>query len=154
MPSTDPERSGQPEAIRRALPRSTRSVEHPVGNFKTAGLYLRRLSAPKCLRASPGHHFVHEYPKAEPWMPRIKYFPFFGPVGLMLSSCTTLIGRTRPSPARRLTRPILSTWSEEIGGVIEPRIHLNQAAKLSRKLGPPLCILDTTIGCVSNVDYL
>src|SRR6266581_5794275 len=43
----------------------------------------------------------------------------------------------------------------EIGGVIEPRIHLSQAAKLSRNPGPPLktarlirlahsCALDTS----------
>src|ERR1019366_8261345 len=50
--------------------------------------------ASKCPRASPGHHFVHEHPKAEPWMPRIKYFPFVGPVGVMLSSCTMTSERT------------------------------------------------------------
>src|ERR1019366_2866484 len=50
-------------------PAARRAVEHPFGNFKAAGLHLRRLSAPKCPRASPGHHFVHEHPKAKPWMP-------------------------------------------------------------------------------------
>jgi len=70
-----------------------RSVEYPFGNFEAAGIDLRRTSAPKYPRASPGDHFVHENPKAKPWMPGIKYFPLFGPVGVMLSSCTTRSGR-------------------------------------------------------------
>jgi hypothetical protein len=69
-------------------PAARRSVEHPFGNFKAAGLYLRRPSAPKCTHTSPGDHFMHEDPNAEPWMPGIKNFPFFGPVGIMLLSCT------------------------------------------------------------------
>src|SRR2546428_11985771 len=45
----------------------------------------------------------------------------------------------------------------EIGGVIEPRIHLSQAAKLSRNPGPPLARTGLiTEGCkwVSNTPAL
>lgn len=37
---------------------------------------------------------MDEDPKAKPWMPRIKYCPLFGPVGVMWSSRTTLFDRT------------------------------------------------------------
>src|SRR6266581_1781737 len=36
----------------------------------------------------------------------------------------------------------------EIGGVIEPRIHLSQAAKLSRNPGPPLFGLEAILAAI------
>src|SRR5256885_3024145 len=54
------------------------------------------------------------------------------------SASITPIDPTRPSAAERPTRSMLGGKRGEIGGVIEPRIHLSQAAELSRKAGPPL----------------
>ena len=58
---------------------------------------LRRLGAPKYPSASLECHRVDEDPTAKPRMPGIKYFPLFGPVGVMLSSCTMAPGFTTHS---------------------------------------------------------
>jgi len=79
------------------------SVEHPFRNFQTAGRPIRRLSTSKCPRASPRHHIVDEHTQAKPGVPGIKYFPFLGPVGVMLSRCTTRFTRTRLSD---IVRPV------------------------------------------------
>src|SRR5215813_5985417 len=67
------------------------SVEHPFRNFQTAGRPVRRLSTSKCPRASPRHRIVDEHTQSKPGVPGIKYFPFLGPVGVMLLRCTTAI---------------------------------------------------------------
>jgi hypothetical protein len=113
-----------PRRIGARYPAARRPVEHPFGNFKAAGLYPRRLSASKCPRASPGHHFVHEHPKAEPWMPGIKYFPFVGPVGVMLSSCT--------APSVRMPRSATSHLHRRSSCRHYPRGRLRYADRLRR----------------------
>src|SRR5262245_57776398 len=74
-----------------------RTVEHPFRNFQTAGRPVRRLSTSKCPPASPRRHIVDEHTQAKSGVPGIKYFPFFGPVGVMLLRCTMRFTRTRLS---------------------------------------------------------
>ena len=77
-------------------------------------------------------------PKAKPWMPRIQHFPKLGSVGVLKPRCTMSIDPLRLR--RQDTRRGLCYADKrgEIGGVIEPRIHLSKAAILFRKTGPPL----------------
>ena len=68
----------------------------------------------------------------------IKQFSENGPVGVLKPCCTTPInplGLRRQDARRGLC---YAGKRGEIGGVIEPKIHLSQAAILSRKAGPPL----------------
>jgi hypothetical protein len=107
FPPLQPIQSGAVHARRVGLrhPATRRSIEHPFRNFKAAGRYLRRLSAPKYPHASPGHHLMHEHPEAEHEMPRIK---------TSLSSvrwalCCRIVQRGRDSPVAEQRRPNPST---------------------------------------------
>jgi hypothetical protein len=100
-PSADLEQRDPPAAIRRAPCRSMLLGQTSIRNLKTARHSLRRLGAPKYPHASLESHFVNEDPPAKLRMPGIKYFPLFGPVGVMLSSCTTAFERTDHWPRIR-----------------------------------------------------
>ena len=76
-------------------PTADRPIEHPFGRFQTTCAFFTRLRAAQNVHTAPLHRFMYEHRPAKPRMPGIKNFPFLGPVGVMLSSCTTMRrGRT------------------------------------------------------------
>jgi len=77
-------------------PTADRPIEHPSGRFQTTCAFLTRLRAAQNAHTAPLHRFMYEHRPAKPRMPGIKNFPFLGPVGVMLSSCTIRSVRTRP----------------------------------------------------------
>ena len=75
-------------------PTADRPIEHPSGRFQTTCAFLTRLRAAQNAHTAPLHRFMYEHRPAKPRMPGIKNFPFLGPVGVMLSSCTMRAART------------------------------------------------------------
>ena len=75
-------------------PTADRPIEHPFGRFQTTCAFFTRLRAAQNVHTAPLHRFMYEHRPAKPRMPGIKNFPFLGPVGVMLSSCTTSRART------------------------------------------------------------
>ena len=75
-------------------PTADRPIEHPFGRFQTTCAFFTRLRAAQNVHTAPLHRFMYEHRPAKPRMPGIKNFPFLGPVGVMLSSCTMRRGRT------------------------------------------------------------
>ena len=75
-------------------PTADRPIEHPSGRFQTTCAFLTRLRAAQNAHTAPLHRFMYEHRPAKPRMPGIKNFPFLGPVGVMLSSCTIRRART------------------------------------------------------------
>ncbi len=75
-------------------PTADRPIEHPLGCLQTACALLTRLAAAQQAYTTPVHDFMNEHHAARPWMPGIKNFPFLGPVGVMLPSCTMRSGHT------------------------------------------------------------
>src|SRR5947209_16173998 len=84
-------------------PTADRPIEHPFGRFQTTCAFFTRLRAAQTVHTAPLHRFMYEHRPAKPRMPGIKNFPFLGPVGVMLSSCTMRFeptfrsGRMRPA---------------------------------------------------------
>ncbi len=74
-------------------PTADRPIEHPFGRFQTTCAFFTRLRAAQNVHTAPLHRFMYEHRPAKPRMPGIKNFPFLGPVGVMLSSCTMRRGR-------------------------------------------------------------
>src|SRR5881392_3803147 len=83
-------------------PTADRPIEHPFGRFQTTCAFFTRLRAAQNVHTAPLHRFMYEHRPAKPRMPGIKNFPFLGPVGVMLSSCT--IRRARTWPCGRMLR--------------------------------------------------
>jgi len=75
-------------------PTADRPIEHPFGRFQTTCAFFTRLRAAQNVHTAPLHRFMYEHRPAKPRMPGIKNFPFLGPVGVMLSSCTIKCART------------------------------------------------------------
>ncbi len=75
-------------------PTADRPIEHPFGRFQTTCAFFTRLRAAQNVHTAPLHRFMYEHRPAKPRMPGIKNFPFLGPVGVMLSSCTMRRART------------------------------------------------------------
>jgi len=75
-------------------PTADRPIEHPFGRFQTTCAFFTRLRAAQNVHTAPLHRFMYEHRPAKPRMPGIKNFPFLGPVGVMLSSCTITRART------------------------------------------------------------
>jgi hypothetical protein len=82
-------------------PTADRPIEHPLGCLQTACTLLTRLAAAQQAHTTPAHDSMNEHHAAEPWMPGIKNFPFLGPVGVMLPSCTMDSGSTTHSAKTR-----------------------------------------------------
>ena len=95
-------------------PTADRPIEHPSGRFQTTCAFLTRLRAAQNAHTAPLHRFMYEHRPAKPRMPGIKNFPFLGPVGVMLSSCTMRrarmfrSGRTRPADGQSNNSETLS----------------------------------------------
>ena len=95
-------------------PTADRPIEHPFGRFQTTCAFFTRLRAAQNVHTAPLHRFMYEHRPAKPRMPGIKNFPFLGPVGVMLSSCTMRFeptfrsGRMRPADGQSNNSETLS----------------------------------------------
>ena len=76
-----------------------RPIEYPLGRFQTVNFLLTPLGAAQHQHAALVHRFMNEHHPAKPRMPRIKNFPFLGPV--YVTSSTRTIRRARTCPWRQ-----------------------------------------------------
>ena len=113
-------------------PTADRPIEHPFGRFQTTCAFFTRLRAAQNVHTAPLHRFMYEHRPAKPRMPGIKNFPFLGPVGVMLSSCTMRRARTYPWTRTRrshaLSRPLAAysaapSWEDCIINMCGPNLR-------------------------------
>jgi hypothetical protein len=106
MPSTDPEPRGPRAAIRLVPSRNMPLGRTSIPEFPDSGPPHPQSQHIEMSACSPRYHIVDEHTQSKPGVPGIKYFPFFGPVGVMLLGCTTRSGRTHRSDTSRQHRNI------------------------------------------------
>src|SRR5262249_57748212 len=101
MPSTDPEPRGPRAAIRLASSRNMPLGRTSIPEFPDSGPPRPPSQHIEMSSCFPASSLVDEDAQPKPGGPGIKYFPFFGPVGVMLLRCTIPSGpmpHSAPSP--------------------------------------------------------
>src|SRR4051812_46366646 len=81
------------------------AVEHPRWHRQTSPLQFCRRTAPEHWHVAAFDDFVNMHLAAKPGMPRIKNFPYLGPMGVVLLRCTTHADHIRALTGKHPIRP-------------------------------------------------